>query len=129
MAVPNTNVSLGDIYAEPNGGTAADIKASEIMKLSYFEGPPNGSTISFSAWGQYGNTLGADRIYGLTERNTDNSIGQFRGLTYWYDNSTFSVVARINNTKQAPPYPPPPPIYDNTVTVEIWLYDSTNSFF
>ena len=120
---------MGDIYSEPNGGTAADTKASELFKLSYFQGPPNGSTISYSAWGQYGDTLGANRIYGLTAKDTNNAVGDFRGLTYYYDNSTFSVVARIVNNRQPPPYPPPPPFYDNTVTLELKLFDSTKNYF
>ena len=129
MAVPSTNVKLTDIYSEPNGvpGSYADVKASEIMKLTYFEGPPFGSTISFSAWGQYGNTAGADRIYGLTGSNVNNAFSDFRGLTYWYNNSGYKVAARIINNKQNPPYPPPPPIYDNNITIEINLYDSTTT--
>ena len=127
MALPTTNISLGDIYAEPNGATAANIKASEILKLTYFEGPPFGSTIAFSAWGQYGNTAGADRIYGLTGSNDNNALGDFRGLAYYYDNSSYKVAARIINNKQNPPFPPPPPVYNNNIAIEINLYDSTTT--
>jgi len=127
MALPTTNISLGDIYAEPNGATAANIKASEILKLTYFEGPPFGSTIAFSAWGQYGNTAGADRIYGLTGSNNNNALGDFRGLAYYYDNSSYKVAARIINNKQNPPFPPPPPVYNNNIAIEINLYDSTTT--
>lgn len=129
MTVPSTNVTLGGIYSEPNGGTAANTKASEIMKLTYFQGPgPIGSgAYSFRAWGQYGNTAGADRIYGLTGENVNNNFGEFRGLTYYYDNSSYKVSADITNNKQPPPGPPAPP-YNNDVTVEINLYDSTNTY-
>jgi hypothetical protein len=130
MPVPSTNVTLGGIYSEPNGATAANTKASEIMKATYFQGPgPIGSgTYSFRSWGQYGNTAGADRIYGLTGSNVNNNFGAFRGLTYYYDNSSYKVALRLINNKQNPPYPPPPPIYDNTIAIEIFLYDSTDTY-
>ena len=133
MAVPTSNVGISSIYSEANGGSpgsGSDITASDLFKKSYFQGPgPIGSgTISYRAWGEYGSTNGADRIYGLTAGNADNSLGDFIGLTYYYDNSTYKVAARIRNTKQPPPYPPPPPFYDNNVTVEVWLYDSTETY-
>jgi hypothetical protein len=129
MAVPTTNVSLGDIYSEPNGATAANTKASEIMKLTYFQGPgPIGNgDVSFRSWGQYGNTAGSDRIYGLTAGNVNNAFGDFRGLTYYYDNSSYKISADVENTKQPPPGPPSPP-YNNDIVVEINLYDSTNTY-
>jgi hypothetical protein len=131
MAVPSSNISISNIYSEPNGsspGSGSDIKVSDLFKKSYFEGPPFGSTISYSAWGQYGSTSGADRIYGLTAKNTNNAFGDFSGLTYWYDNSSYKIAARIRNTKQGPPYPPPPPFYDNNVGVEIWVSDSSGTY-
>lgn len=131
MAVPTSNIAISNIYSEANGGSpgsGSDTNAGTLFKVSYFEGPPFGSTISYHAWGQYGTTSGADRIYGLTAKNTNNAFSDFSGLTYYYDNSTFKVVARIANTRQGPPYPPPPPFYDNNVGVEIWLYDSTGTY-
>jgi len=128
MALPTSNISMIGIYSEANGGTGPNINAGNLFKLSYFEGPPFGSTITYSAWGQYGNTSGANRIYGLTAGNADNSLGDFVGLTYYYDNSTYKVAARIRNGLQPGPYPPPPPFYDNNIVVEVWLYDSTTTY-
>ena len=128
MAVPTGNISMASIYAEANGGSpgsGSDTNAGNLFKLSYFEGPPFGSTISYSAWGQYGTASGADRIYGLSIKNIDNEFSDFSGLTYYYDNSTYKVAARIRNPLQPPPFPPPPPFYDNNIVVEVWLYDST----
>jgi hypothetical protein len=133
MAVPTSNVGISSIYSEANGsspGSGSNITASDLFKKSYFQGPgPIGSgTISYRAWGEYGSTNGADRIYGLTAGNADNSLGDFIGLTYYYDNSSYKVAAKLQNTKQPPPYPPPPPFYNNGVAVEVWLYDSTGTY-
>jgi hypothetical protein len=128
MALPTSNISMIGIYSEANGGTGPDINAGNLFKLSYFEGPPFGSTITYSAWGQYGNTSGANRIYGLTAGNADNSLGDFLGRTYYYDNSTYTALVNIDNTRQGPPYPPFPPGSDNTVTTEIFVYDSTGTY-
>lgn len=131
MAVPTSDIAISNIYSEANGsspGSGSNTNAGNLFKLSYFEGPPFGSTISYSAWGQYGTTSGADRIYGLTAKNTNNAFSDFSGLTYYYNNSTYKVAARLRNTKQPPPYPPPPPFYNNGVAVEVWLYDSTGTY-
>ena len=128
MAVPTSNYGISAIYSEANGGppgASSNIAVSDLFKKSYFEGPPFGSTITYSAWGQYGNTSGDDRIYGLTAKNTNNEWSDFSGLTYYYDNSSYKVAARIRNPLQPPPFPPPPPFYDNNIVVEVWLYDST----
>jgi hypothetical protein len=128
MAVPTSNYGISAIYSEANGGppgASSNIAVSDLFKKSYFEGPPFGSTITYSAWGEYGNTSGADRIYGLNAKNTNNAWSDFSGKTYFYDNSTYEVATRIRTTLQPPPFPPPPPVYDNDIIVEVWLYDST----
>jgi hypothetical protein len=131
MAVPTSNISMTSIYSEANGGSpgsGSNTNAGNLFKLSYFEGPPFGSTISYSAWGEYGNTSGANRIYGLSAKNSNNSFSDFSGLTYYYDNSTYKVATRIRTTLQPPPFPPPPPFYNNDIVVEVWLYDSTTTY-
>ena len=132
MAVPTSNISITSIYSEANGGSpgsGSNTNAGNLFKLSYFEGPAGNSTISYNAWGEYGNTSGANRIYGLTAGNSNNSFGDFSGKTYFYDNSTYKVAARVRNGLQAPPYPPPPPVvYDNNIVVEVWLYDSSTTY-
>jgi hypothetical protein len=133
MAVPTSNIGINAIYTEANGGgpgSSSDTKVSDLFKKSYFEGPTGSSTISYNAWGEYGSTSGADRIYGLSAKNTNNSFGDFSGLVYFYDNSTYKVGLRIRNNLQAPPFPPfpPTPPNSNDIVVEIWLYDSTGTY-
>ena len=123
---------MTSIYSEANGGSpgsGSNTNAGNLFKKSYFEGPGGNNTISYNAWGEYGNTSGANRIYSLSAKNTDNAFSDFSGLTYYYDNSTYKVAAKLQNTKQPPPYPgPPPPFYNNGVAVEVWLYDSTGTY-
>ena len=133
MAVPTSNIGINAIYTEANGGgpsSSSDTKVSDLFKKSYFEGPTGSSTISYNAWGEYGSTSGADRIYGLSAKNTNNSFGDFSGLVYFYDNSTYKVGARIRNSLQPPPFPPVPPTPSNAndIVVEAWLYDSTGTY-
>jgi len=133
MAVPTSNIGINAIYTEANGGgpgAGSSIAVSDLFKKSYFEGPTNIGTISYNAWGEYGNTSGANRIYGLSAKNTNNSFGDFSGLVYFYDNSTYKVAARIRNTLQPPPFPPFPPTPSNAndIVVEAWLYDSTGTY-
>jgi hypothetical protein len=133
MAVPTSNYGISDIYSEANGGapsSGSNTAVSDLFKKSYFEGPTGSSTISYNAWGEYGSTSGADRIYGLSAKNTNNAWSDFSGLTYYYDNSTYKVAARIRNSLQAPPFPPFPPTPSNAndIVVEIFLYDSTGTY-
>ena len=133
MAVPTSNYGISAIYSEANGGApgaSSNIAVSDLFKKSYFQGPTGTSTISYNAWGEYGSTLGADRIYGLSAKNANNAWSDFSGLTYYYDNSTYKVAARIRNTLQPPPFPPfpPTPANANDIVVEVWLYDSTTTY-
>lgn len=126
MAVP-TSPSIGNIYSEANGGPpSGPVGVSTLFKYSYFEGPGNAGTIGYYAWGQYGVTSGADRIYGLSASNTNLSFGAYRGLSYFYDSTTYFIPYTINNT--APPPGPPPPEF-NDVNVTITLWDSTMTYF
>jgi hypothetical protein len=70
---------------------------------------------------------GANRIYGLAAKTSDYEIGDYSGLTYFYDNSTFQVTLNVTNNKTNPPPFPPPPV-DNAVNVNIELWDSSFSY-
>ena len=67
MAVPSSNISMSAIYGEANAGSPpSDLAVNDLFKLSYFESVAFGGSITFNAWGQYGNASGANRIYGIT---------------------------------------------------------------
>jgi hypothetical protein len=93
--------------------------------FSYFTGPNGSNNQPDNNWGQ-GEGSGANRILGTSAKTTLIQVGDFDGLTYFYDNSTFQVTINITNNLVSVP-PPPFPI-DNDVNVNVELYDSSFSY-
>jgi hypothetical protein len=126
MAVPTTNVKFSDIWSEANGTYSTGILSLNTMSFfSYFSGPNGSNSQAANNWGQ-GEGSGANRILGTTAKTTNIQVGDFDGLTYFYDNSTFQVTINITNNLVSTP-PPPFPI-DNDVNVNVELYDSGFSY-
>mgnify|MGYP003333614996 CR=1 FL=1 len=122
MAVPSTNVKFSDIYAEANGGYTSGMLSMLTMSFfSYFAGPNGSNSQPANNWGQ-GEGSGANRIYGTSAKTTNIQVNDFKGLTYFYDNSTYQVTLNVTNNKTNPPPFPPPPV-DNAVNVSVSLYD------
>ena len=111
------------IAAEAGGVFITNIYASDLFKKSYFEGPNGSYNITYNAWGQYGNTSGANVIYNVSSKNTDNAWTDFSLKTYFYDNSTYLVGLRMDNT-----LPPPGGGYNNDYTVYVELWDSSYTY-
>lgn len=125
MTLPTSNISFKNIWEEANGTYSSGIISLLTMSFfSYFAGPNGSSSQTTNNWGQ-GEGSGANRIYGTTAKTTGIQVGDFDGLTYYYDNSTFQVTLDVTNNKTNPP--PPPPV-DNAVNVNVELYDSTFSY-
>ena len=115
------------IYNEANvGSPPSDLAVSDLFKKSYFESNPFGGPLSYNAWGIYGNSAGADRIYGLSASDTNNNFNQFASKIYYYDNSTYANYVDVVNNLVAPPPPNPPDL--NDITVFCKLYDSTGAY-
>jgi hypothetical protein len=127
MTVPTTNVSFKNIWEEANGTYSSGIISLLTMSFfSYFAGPNGSNSQTTNNWGQ-GEGSGGNRIYGTTAKVTGIKVGDFDGLTYYYDNSTFQVTLNVTNNKTNPPPFPPPPV-DNAVNVNVELYDSSFSY-
>jgi hypothetical protein len=125
MTLPTSNISFKNIWEEANGTYSSGIISLLTMSFfSYFAGPNGSSSQTTNNWGQ-GEGSGANRIYGTTAKTTGIQVGDFDGLTYYYDNSTFQVTLDVTNNKTNPA--PPPPV-DNAVNVNVELYDSTFSY-
>ena len=129
MALPSTNLGLSNIFyqANPTLSNITDLSFLDIASVAYFSGP-NGSNIEpYNYWGQSENS-GANRIFGLSFNSGSNYlVGDFRGLTYFYDNSSFLV--KVDFTNNLPPNAPPPPFpTDNDVNINATLYDSTFTY-
>ena len=127
MAVPSTNVKFSDIWSEANGTYSTGILSLNTMSFfSYFAGPNGSNSQAANNWGQGGGS-GADRIYGTTAKTTLIQVGDFDGLTYFYDNSTYQVTLNAVNNLAPLPFPPDPP-GSNNVSVNIELYDSSFTY-
>jgi hypothetical protein len=128
MAVPSTNVKFSDIYAEANGSYSSGMLSMLTMSFfSYFTGPNGSNNQPANNWGQ-GEGSGGNRIYGTTAKTTNIKVGDFDGLTYFYDNSAFQVTLTVTNNLAPLPFPPNPPgSNDANVTVE--LYDQSFTYF
>jgi hypothetical protein len=127
MAVPTSNVKFSDIWSEANGAYSSGLLTLNSMSFfSYFAGPNGSNSVPDNNWGQ-GEGSGANRIYGTSAKTTNIAVGDFDGLTYFYDNSTFQVTLNVTNNKTNPPPFPPPPV-DNAVNVNVELWDSSFSY-
>ena len=129
MALPSTNLGVSDIFyqANPSLSSITDLSFLDIASIAYFSGP-NGSNIEpYNYWGQSQDS-GANRIFGLSVNSGSNYLmSDFRGLTYFYDNSSFLV--KVDFTNNLPPNAPPPPFpTDNDVNINATLYDSTFTY-
>jgi hypothetical protein len=127
MTLPTSDISMSSIYGEANGGyTSGQLSLLSQSFFSYFAGPNGSNSITYNAWG-VGEASGGNRIYGLSAKTTNYAIGDYSGLTYFYDNSTFQVTLNVTNNKTNPPPFPPPPV-DNAVNVNVELWDSGFSY-
>ena len=129
MALPNTNLGISDMFyaANPALSGITDLSLLDIASVGYFSGP-NGSNVEpYNYWGQSQDS-GANRIFGLSFNSGSNYLmGDFRGLTYFYDNTDFLVkVDFTNNLPANVPFPPPPT--NNDLTIDASLFDSTFTY-
>ena len=129
MALPSTNLGVSDIFyqANPSLSSITDLSFLDIASIAYFTGPGGSNVEPYNYWGQSQDS-GANRIFGLSVNSGSNYlVGDFRGLTYFYDNSSFLVnVDFTNNLPANVPFPPPPT--DNDVTITATLFDSTFTY-
>jgi hypothetical protein len=118
---------MSAIWSEANSPySSGQLSLLTMSFFSYFAGPNGSNSLTDNNWGVHEGS-GANRIYGLAAKTSDYEIGDYSGLTYFYDNSTFQVTLNVTNNKTNPPPFPPPPV-DNAVNVNIELWDSSFSY-
>lgn len=124
MAIPSTNIGLAnDIFGEANGGySSGQVSLNDISFFSYFAGPNGDNTISYNAYGR-GEGSGANRIYGLNAVSNPDDMDDFKGVTYFYEQSSFQVVLNATNNLPDPGSPT-----DNIIQVDLLLYDSSFTY-
>jgi hypothetical protein len=127
MTLPTSDISMSAIWSEANSPySSGQLSLLTMSFFSYFAGPNGSNSLTDNNWGMHEGS-GANRIYGLAAKTSDYEIGDYSGLTYFYDNSTFQVTLNVTNNKTNPPPFPPPPV-DNAVNVNVELWDSSFSY-
>jgi hypothetical protein len=127
MTLPTSDISMSAIWSEANSPySTGQLSLLTMSFFSYFAGPNGSNSLTDNNWGVHEGS-GANRIYGLAAKTSDYEIGDYSGLTYFYDNSTFQVTLNVTNNKTNPPPFPPPPV-DNAVNVNVELWDSSFSY-
>ena len=120
MTVPNTNVNFSDVWSEANGTyTGGPLSLSAMSYYSYFSGPNGSNTVSSNNWGQ-GESSGDNRIYNTATKTANVRVGDFKGLTYFYDQSQFKILINVTNNALTPS--------DDDVQVTVTLFDSAFTY-
>lgn len=126
MTTPSTNIGIADIFIEANGSGGTDISFADLARISFFEGAGGSGAFAFNGYGRQGNTIGANRIFGLSVQNTPQAIGDFTSKDYFYNGTTFNIFLQFDNQLPIPSFPFPP--FGNDFTVQLELFDSTDTF-
>jgi hypothetical protein len=126
MAVPTTNINFSDIALTADATYSGILSLNTMSFFSYFTGPNGSSNQPYNNWGQ-GEASGANRIYGTTAKTTNIKVGDFSGLSYFYDGSTTDIYFQCFNNSPFPITPPDPPdCYD--MNVSLTLTDSNATY-
>lgn len=133
--IPNTNdiAMAGDnttpgLFFEANAAFPNPDEASlnDLSFFSYFAGPNGSNSITFNAYGR-GEASGANRIFGTDAVGASNvDMNDFKGVSYFYDNSASAISLTIANTLAVPTPPVPPDFNDFSVTLSL---DSSSGAF
>lgn len=126
MPISTTNIALSELNTEPGGSTYSDMRFQNLARPGWNEGTFGSGTYGNYTWGLYGASNGADAIYGLTPTSGAFSIGNFSGLRYYFDASTFDIKYRYTNNLGVPGPPTPPSA--NDVSVEFVFTDSALNY-
>jgi len=129
MPTPSGQISLDDIWQEPNPGWSSAESFGEIVFNSWAQGPLGASTYSYNGWGHDGGNSGADVIYdigGFIPWNDPINFANYSNKYYYFDGTNYNIQFSFNNTLNNQPFPPPP--INNDVSVDVNCYDNSNTY-
>ena len=126
MTISTSNIALSELNTEPGGSTYSNMRFQNLAQPGWNEGTFGSNTYGNYTWGLAGASSGDDAIYGLTPTSGAFSIGNFSGLTYYFDGSTFDVTYRYTNSLPVPTFPTPPSA--NDIIVEFVFTDSALNY-
>ena len=129
MPTPSGQISLDDIWIEPNPSWTSSESFGDIAYDSWAQGPLGSNTNSWNGWGNDGGNSGNDVIYsagGYLQQGVDPiNFANYSNNYYYFDGTNFDSMFSYNNTL---PPPGPPPTVDNNVTVQVDCYDYSGTY-
>ncbi len=126
--INTTNVALTELEGAPAGTPYTSTLSFETSgRYGWNEGTFGSATYGYYTWG-YGFGAGGgylDPIYGLaaptTGTNPPLSLGDWRGLQYWFDGTTFDITLKWQNNLA--PNPP-----GDEIDIQMYIADSTGTY-
>lgn len=132
MPTPSGQISLDDIWIEPNPSWTSSESFGDIAYDSWAQGPLGSNTNSWNGWGNDGGNSGNDVIYnvgGYLQQNVDPiNFANYSNKYYYFDGTNFDIKFSYNNTLTNPPPSPPNPPINNDVNVQVDCYDYSNTY-
>ena len=132
MPTPSGQISLDDIWIEPNPSWTSSESFSAITYNSWAQGPLGANTYSWNGWGNDGGNSGNDVIYnvgGYLQQGVDPiNFANYSNKYYYFDGTNFDIKFSFNNTLSNPPPVPPNPPVNNDVNVQVWCRDYSNTY-
>lgn len=134
MPTPSGQISLDDIWQEPNPGWTATESFKRIAYDSWAQGPLGSSANSWNGWGNDGSgggvPIGGNVIYnvggGLTQSVDPINFANYSNKYYYFDGTVFDIKYSYNNTLNNIPFPPPG--QNNDINVQIDCKDYLNTY-
>lgn len=129
MPTPSGQISLNDIFVEPNPGWSNTESFGRVAYESWAQGPLGSNTYSSNGWGGDGSgggvPIGGNAIYNTgapLQRGVDPiNFANYSNKYYYFDGTTFNIQYSYNNTLPNVMFPPPP--INNDVNVNVNCYD------
>jgi hypothetical protein len=126
--VNTTNVALSELETAPGGGTPSDFDFFTSGRRGWNVGIQGDQSFGLYTWGFGAGSAAsnANPIYGLTPSVTTNApllLGNWRGLQYWFDGTTFDVVLSFKSNQAS--VPPPG---NDVVDIQLVITDDSGNF-
>jgi hypothetical protein len=134
MPTPSGQISLDDIYQEPNPGWSSSESFGGIAYNSWALGPLGNNTYGYNGWGGDGSgggvPIGGNAIYNTgapLQQGVDFiNFANYSNKYYYFDGTVFDIKYSYTNNVPDIPFPPPP--INNGVTINVNCYDYTGTY-
>lgn len=131
MPTPSGQISLDDIYQEPNPGWSTSESFGGIGFYSWAQGPLGSNAVGSNGWGGDGSgggvPVGGNAIYNtgapLQQGVDPLNFANYSNKYYYFDGTVHDITYSYNNTLTNSNPPPPNPPINNDVNVQVVCKD------